>query len=242
MIKTAALILIHGRKKHMKRKKAFVIIAILIATTMLSGCIQMVAKVTIHEDMSADIDFKIGIAVEYYGLMEDADMEDMGEPGFTSQPYEEDGFKGIEMKGSIDDITKKNDALEVISDEPFITVKEENGRRVIRLDIPADNISESFAEETGSSIEALAELAEPDMRIVVTFPYDVVEHNATDISGRTLTWNLLEITDENLYAVSEEKAAGAGNALIRGLILALVALAIIAVTILILSKRKSAPK
>lgn len=220
------------------KKKMILLVMVLIATIVMAGCMQMVVDINIHEDMSADISTRVGIATEYYDMVggDEAfgEMDNMEADGFKSQPYEADGFKGIEISGSVSDITKPNEALSTVSSDTFITVEEKNGKTYVTMDLPMSDLNESFEGGTGGSLEEFAQYGNPDMRIVVTFPYDVTEHNASSVSGKTLTWNLLEVKDGSLHAVVEVPKKG--GSLVKGLILAVVVLAIIAITIIVLSK------
>jgi len=232
----------------MKRKKITIIALLLAMMFMLCGCIQMVLELELKEDMSAEFDMKVGMLNEYSELMEEmkadmwADYDEMSKLGYTLATYEKDGYTGVEITGNIKDITKENNIAENFFNDSqivFISYKEEDGKKLVALDLPVESFSGVAESEIGMPIEDISGYAKSDIRLIVTFPFDVVEHNATDVSGRTLTWDLSKMTDDNMYAVAEGRddgvAAGVGSKLVRGLLLGLGALAIAGIVILILS-------
>ena len=226
----------------MKRKKITIIALVLAMMFMLSGCIQMVLELDLKEDMSAEFDMKLGILKEYSEMMEDmwADYDEISKLGYTVAPYEKDGYTGMEVTGKVRDITKKNDVSEYFLNEGkeiFIAYKEDGGKKLVTLNLPVNSFyGDTESEEAGMSLEELNSYAKADIRLVVTFPFDVVEHNATDVSGRTLTWDISEMTDSNMYAVAEGVATSVGSKILKGVLLGLGAIAIAGIVILILSK------
>ncbi|MBO4234870.1 MAG: hypothetical protein J5928_00295 [Firmicutes bacterium] len=221
------------------RSKKIIIIALVIAMMItMSGCIQMVLELDIKEDMSANFDMKVGILKEYSDMMEDMwkDYEGVEKLGYTVAPYEDDDYTGMEVTGKVKDITKQNDISDnFLSDSQavFISYKEEGGKKIVTLDLPVNSF---YGGSEDMSLEEMNEYAKTDIRLVVTFPYDVVEHNATSASGRTLTWDISKMTDDNMHAVAEGKAASVGSKLIKGLLLGVGALAIAGIVVLVLTK------
>ena len=190
----------------MKIKKMIAVIMTLLMTVLLSGCVQMVFDINIHEDMSADIQMKVGIAEGFYDMAggdEALNMDEAIADGYTVESYNDSGYIGKVVKGKIDDVTKENEVLGELSSGSFITIEESGSKKIIKMSIPSDAITGSLEEEAGISTEDFSLYGKPDMRIIVTFPYEVKEHNASSVDGNTLTWNILEVTDSEMYAVCE---------------------------------------
>ena len=193
----------------MKARRFLILIPILILAFVLSGCIQTVVSLDIKEDLSADVDIKVGIDEDYYDMVggDSAFSEvNLGESeGFIVSSYSADGFKGMEAKGSVSDLTSGSDALGDMMGNDFIRVGQtSDGKKTIELNVPANSFADGISGTSGYSMEDLSSYGKMDLRLIVTLPYEVKETNATSRSGNTLTWDLLTFEGTEMTAYAEQ--------------------------------------
>lgn len=190
----------------MKAKRILLLTAALMLALFLSGCMQTVVSLDIKEDMSADVSIKMGIDEAYYNMAGGDSVfsnVNKGEAeGFTVSPYSEDGYKGYESKGTVKDITAgQSSILENLFGPDFIRIETaEDGSRTLDFRAPVSGIENQMAMQSGYSMSELLSSGNPDMRVIITFPFDVEESNATGVSGNTLTWDLFKFEETDMYA------------------------------------------
>jgi len=191
----------------MKARKILILVPALLLALLLSGCLQTVVNLDIKEDLSADLDVKTGIDEDYYDMVggESAfsNVDTGEEEGFTVTPYSADGYKGMETKGTIQDITKGNTMLDNMFGKNFLTVKEEDGKQIMVFKAPISGVQSQISGQSGYSISDLESFGKLDMRIIIKFPYTVTDSNATSVSGNTLTWDLVDFDETEMYAYVE---------------------------------------
>ncbi len=220
----------------MKAKRFLILIPALIMAMLLSGCIQMVTSLDIKSDMSADIDIRMGILEDFYDQVggESAFPETDPPEGFTVTPYTADGYKGFETKGTVDNILAEDSAAGISLGYGFLETGEEGGKKYIKFDMPASNMSGAVSGQTGMSVYELGEYGRTDIRMIVTLPYEIKESNATSVSGRTLTWDLSSFEGDRMYAYAVE----GGFAFPIWLIIVIIAAAAAVVIVLLLLQKK----
>lgn len=240
--------------KYSRIKKWMVIFLSLFAAICLSGCMQVVLKVDIHQDGGGTLETMIGIQEQYYDMATETDGSDpfqqvidsaKNEEGITASEYRENGYRGVRIKQNVQNLmtlSQMGSATEDLTENLAFSITEENGKQVYSISGKAD--IQSALDDQGISKSQLLAMGDSfDMRFVVTFPYPVTEHNGTEISGdgRTVTWDLVAFEEETLHATAVEDGSGFGSILLI-VLLVMIILLIGVVLWNILRKKKKQPK
>ncbi|QHT48462.1 DUF3153 domain-containing protein [Bacillus sp. SB49] len=191
----------------MKRK--WWIAPALVLILILSGCVQGNVGVKINKDGSGETSFRIGVdenasgrfADRTDGLVETAKAE-LTQRGYEVSDYTSGGYTGFEASKSFEDIQEMDvlPASGVVSDGA--------------QDIPVDTtVEEGFFTRTyaivadvdlGESVSIPGAARFIGDRIDLTFTLDLPvkpkSHNADDVDGNVLTWNL-DALEENRIMV-----------------------------------------
>lgn len=170
----------------------------------LTGCMKLDMDLTVSSDDKVDGTMIVGLArslADVSGMSEeemreelerDLELNDLPE-GATAEPYQDDNFIGVRVQ--LEDVAL--DDLNEDSSGDDLRILHEDGKYTV------SGAFDLSAEELGDA--PLKELAEDDaeMRIRITLPGEVIEHNG-ELSGRTVTWHP-EFGERNeILAVAEE--------------------------------------
>lgn len=228
-------------------RKALVLVLVLALALVLTGCMQFNVDIKVNSDKSASIDVKEGILSSYYDMVvtDDSnpfsDLQDAADKyGFTVGNYSNSDYKGVELKGTIADVTNPNGAMgEFLAEDNVFKTETVDGKEVITFSCPVSGVTDGITGSANASLESLEEYGKLDLKITVTMPYAVTESNATEVKGNTCTWDLLKFTGSSMTASCKEGKSGGGVGI--GLIIGIVAaIAVVAVVIVVLLKKKPA--
>ena len=229
----------------MKRKLSLLVLLCALVF-VLTGCMQTVFKISVHEDMSGTVEMQLGILEEFSSYLEGeddpfADLRSQAESqGFTASNYTQDGYTGVIVTAEVDNVTTSSGTMEMFSSDFSLTEETDaDGKKVIILQGNLGDLTGSLEDEAGMSIDSIAEAGKIDMRFILELPYPAVETNATSQSddGKTLTWDLLQVK-EDMYARAVETQ---GTSPLLWIIIGVVAAAII-IAIIIIAVRSSKKK
>ncbi len=211
----------------MSLKRVGVIAATAALVLSLSGCIRFITDITLHEDNTVSGEMVIAVQQglgEQMGMSDEelasslnADNGTDGMVNATVAPYTEDGYIGTRV---------------TFSDEPvdnFTGVDGTITREGDTFVFKGSEVDQSEAPPAGSG--AIATMS-------ITFPGKVTDHNG-ELSGNTVTWDLLTIT-EAPYATGSAIGGGAGSTSPFVIIAGVVLLALIIVGVVLLRRRGGA--
>lgn len=172
----------------MPRRPAAVALVALV-TLGLAGCVRVDLATTLHPDdtLSGTLTFAVsekfakrsGLSAE--ALVDSLELPALAAdaPGTTSESFTEDGFAGRR-------VTIENGALDTFGgDGASVQIARDGDEFVVTGSIDVSEESAGAAAGDGADDVDLDDL---DVRVAVTFPGPVGEHNG-DLSGRTVTWH-----------------------------------------------------
>ncbi len=180
-----------------KKNMGLLLLIIIAAPLMLTGCLKFDIHLTINKNGTADVDI-ILLAVETLVTL-DKDLERdlftgkkerLAELGFAITDYTEKnliGFKATKRLQSVEEFSTLGLAGDIGLEgrDPFSVMK---GVLTSTYNLDADiDLRPLFAEHSD-----MFTLFSPDLRFSVTLPAKPLSHNATSVTvdGRTLTWDL----------------------------------------------------
>jgi hypothetical protein len=223
----------------MNRTGVLHVLGVAALATALAGCLKVDMSLEINDDDSIDGHVIMAFGDELAQLtgqdpetlaqqFEDDVMEDAPE-GVTQEPYEDDEFQGTRLV--LDGVALEE--FDVGEDETFSIVHEGNEYRVNGvLDMTG---AEEFGDLSGEEQELIDRFADSmDVRVAITFPGDVIEHNG-ELEGRTVTWTPEFGETLDVQARAEDSAGSSFPWWIVGVGAALVAVA--AMVLLALRRR-----
>jgi len=218
------------------------VLGIAALATALAGCLKVDMSLEINDDDSIDGHVIMAFSDEVAELtgqdpetlaqqFEDEVMDDAPE-GVTQEPYEDDEFQGTRLV--LDGVAL--DEFDVSDDETLSIVHEGDEYRVNGvLDMTG---AEAFGDLSGEEQELIGRFADSmDVRVAITFPGDVIEHNG-ELEGRTVTWTPEFGETLDVQARAEDTAGSSFPWWIVGVGAALVAVA--AMVLLALRRRPDA--
>ncbi len=222
-----------------QRKSILIVLAMLILSALLTGCVRMSVDVTIKKNGKADLAMTVAMQEEVLEMSADADsvFEDMDElegEGWSVKEYREDDYVGF--------TATRNDAELSDADisDMFAGVDTSDGwlrkeGSMYIMDLPMDTSEDEEIMDYGSEIKAQGGY----MVFRVTFPTKPVNHNATSVSadGKTLEWDLL--SGQPIGSIHAEFKAGGPNIAVIILAAAIVIALIALVLVLVLHRRNS---
>jgi hypothetical protein len=224
----------------MNRKGVLRVLGVAALATALAGCLKVDVSLEINDDESIDGHVIMAVSDELAQLtgqdpetlaqqFEDDVMEDAPE-GVTQESYEDDEFQGTRLV--LDGV-----ALEEFdfSDDETLSIVHEGDEYQVNgmLDMTgADELGDLSGEEQ-ELIEGFADSM--DVRVAITFPGDVIEHNG-ELEGRTVTWTPEFGETLDIQARAEDSAGSSFPWWIVGVVAALVA---VAVLVLLALRRRS---
>jgi hypothetical protein len=174
--------------------KLRLVIALLLSTILLTGCIKMDLALEINSDktVSGTLIYAISDALSELGTTSEdtdptADLFDTSAEGVTVSEYKEDGYTGTKItldRVPISAFNKQggeSGGFQIIRDENLITLKGE-------LDLSSGDTDDSDISEWGDAL-AKSLFATADLNISVKFPVKVLSTTGTiSEDGRTVSW------------------------------------------------------
>jgi len=211
-------------------------VALVLLALALSSCtLRFDMGLVVNEDESGTFSAFIGMDEELRSLIEsggegsftDEMMTDVPD-GFTVEEYSDGGYDGVRIVAdftSIDDLNAKLAAANSDNDGSGpdmvnnIVLTHEGDE--FRFSVDTSDMSSSLSDQMGSAggedmmmdSSMMADLF--DIRFRLTLPGSITEHNADQVDGSTLTWEIgLDDTRTSLEAVST--TSGSSSALLIG--------------------------
>lgn len=226
-----------------KRKLCAVFAALGLMVSVMSGCVRMAVGLDIREDGSADISYEAGVSNELYEMLarggEENPFDDIKqqaqEYGYTLQEYDKDGYKGVILRRSVDDLEQAS-----LSD-PYIegiSFKKEKGvlKYIMRLSGDIGSV-QSLKQNIG---DEQADLSQFDIKLTVTAPYPITSSNAQQVSedGRTATWDLMTAETIDMVCEGDVRLLGLPVTAALCIVSGLAVLAVVIVAVGAARKRK----
>lgn len=204
--------------KNFKKYSMFVLLVMV--SLLLTGCVKVNYSMSINKDKSMNLVIISAFdksLTDSTASMENSDFSSLEDQGFYIEDYEEDNMKGYKFSKSFDNIDDISDEGEVISNLQFNN-KDNNAIFQVKKGFlkntytakfessSSDNSEDSTNDDLfdGDISEELGDLSEAgisgmDLKFVVNVPYKALSSNATETSngGKTLTWDMLKLTDGN---------------------------------------------
>lgn len=229
-------------------------IPLLLVFALLAAACQMRldASVTINSDESGTF------AIE---MSADEEFRDLGDEGFdltegtedlpdnwSVEPFVDGDFEGVRVVTSFSDLDDLNSKLQLLRDSADnslptdmfggMTVTHEGSMFSFRTEITglADGLAPSDDDSGFDGIDPSAFFDSLfQIRLVVTLPGEVIEHNADVISGSTMTWNI-SLDDEGTEFFATSSVSGDG---LNPLVIVIIALVLAGAVFWFLSRREN---
>lgn len=209
-------------------KKYFKLLTILILMLFVTGCVKFNYSISINKDKSMDLEIILASDKKFIEDKNDLnfsniDFDKLSENGYLVFAYNEDIYEGSRIVKSfknIDDISNTNDNGLVINlknvlngiDNTLFYVKKGffKNTYIGRFKITGSDEYSDILNSNSNSIDddgmneledTMSELLKSlDFKFVINVPYKTLSNNATSISEnqKTLTWDLLQVKDENI--------------------------------------------
>lgn len=218
----------------MTKTKRLTIVAVAAAVALgLSGCVKVITNIAVHDDNTVSGEMVFAMSKEFTEGLTDEDIfsqvggdDTSGMTNARSEPYDDGTFKGSKV---------------IFEDEPIDTVGID-GAIVRDGDVFRFQGTDPASEDTSMLTEDAV------VTMSITFPGAVTDTNG-NVSGTTVTWNLLEMT-EAPFAVAGATgsgddagvaSAGGGGGIPTWVWLALGAVVVVAVVYFLSKRGKAAP-
>lgn len=214
------------------KRLAQAVVLTLVAVVALSGCIRYNVDMTLSQDNTASgtiviavqkgVGQQMGVATDQDALTQLFGESPFG-PNFTPKDYKDGDWVGKSYTFDAVAITDLADLASIFA---------------VTRDGDVFTVDGAGAPVTDDEKKQLPPGAESSLSI--TFPGDVIESNGT-ISGKTVTWNLFDMTDP-VHATAKATSNGSGSSIPAWILLtgiaALVILVTGAVVIVVLMRRR----
>lgn len=183
------------------KKTVSLIIVLLLALVVLSGCVKVDYSTTINKDGSGEISFIYSMnktviqnsekntVSATYDIREKAELA-----GYTVEEYEDEETAGLKATKEVEDITEKSYIQEIFGE--YIKNDEESKIKITK-NITGKTYSQNVELDTTSILKELG----GKIKYTINLPTKVKKTNANNISnnGKTLTWDLDIGTAETIY-------------------------------------------
>ena len=213
------------------RRRRFLPLALLLSlVALLTGCGRIYTDVTLHSNDTMDIVMVVAISdqvAEQMGMtpeemISSSSDDDPPLEGGTEEPYSQDGYTGKQWTIEGQPISDKTDGQQ-------FTVVREGDEFVVTGTL--DNSTIDMDEVTGMG-------GSFDIRLSVTFPGEVTDHNGT-LEGNTVTWTPADDGDTIFDLYARGNAGGGGLGIWLWVIIGVAVLAVIGVIVgVLVSKSK----
>jgi hypothetical protein len=226
------------------RKRVAAVALLVLIAALLSGCIQMVMGVEIHEDGTGAVRMQTGVLesmIEEAGDQMDLEgsAEDAREQGYTVSPYSSDGYSGYVYEKSFSDVESMNRDDVMMGMKMQMETGDEGGKKVIVWNVES-NMADQMEDGSGLSVDALKQMSNMDLRFMVTLPYPITETNAHSLSndGRTATWDLLDAAEMGTFTARAVEGSAGLSLWVIILIVVAVVIAVVVVLIVVFSTKR----
>ncbi|MBS3902091.1 MAG: DUF3153 domain-containing protein [Dethiobacter sp.] len=239
----------------MRRVVCFLVIAIL--AIFLTGCAEGIFHITINNDGSADIKYRVGVQNMVLGLLGGGENNPIDEirqsavsEGFSVTNYRENNMTGIiatKHVATLNDLTDFGQfqiaSVSFAEDEAggsmAFTVDKGFFQNIYSLNTNIDlSDMRAMPDEDPFGLSS-AVLGQIDLRFIMTLPFKPESHNAPTIrdDGRTMEWQLVPGSDNAL-----DMKAKVPNVINIAITVVVGLIIFLAVIVLLMKKRRSSLK
>lgn len=234
------------------RRLLILVAALALLTTACK--VELNAEFTINADKSGSVKVEFGVDDELLAMAGSDDPQDLfsemdidlGDvPGATTTTERRGEFTFYIVEVPVDDITQAEGlgtqaGLEGLGEEFQITFTEDRVTIDGAMSL-GDAMSGAGAEDLGGiTPEMLAQFVEINLR--VNMPGSIVESNADEVNGSTLTWNVDFTAEElDIHAVSDPTGSSGGFPLWAWLLIGAGGLLVLALLFTMIGRSRRAP-
>ncbi len=202
------------------------------------------ASLTINEDQTGTFGFEASLDEELRDLLAQQGQEvdlaaQLGDlpAGWTTESFVEGDFEGVrasrtfdsfgDLQRSLDDLAGSDFAGQVNVTDFLVDLKLARDGDRFEFAVTIGDVSGSFAGAlAGGGLEGIdvAGLFDTilNLKLIVTLPGEVVEHNGDGLDGSTVSWTLdLDTSGQTLMASSEVAGSGQSFAVVGGMVAAI---------------------
>ena len=179
------------------KKTIGLIVTLLIALLILTGCVNVNYEVKVNKDGSGEISYLYGFSKETLKSLQ-VSAEDMvkemkeqaEENNYTTEYYEDDEMAGFKASKHLNDLSKEFSLKEAFGEEYVKEDENSNNGIIIKNNFLKTKISQN-AEIDLTEMKDVASMVK--MKYTVKLPVESNYNNATESSknGKELTWNLV---------------------------------------------------
>ena len=219
-------------------KKIYLTLLCILFVLGLSGCMRFETEFDVDSSGKADISMvyaMMSTGEDMSGADLTEGMDEMKEAGWEVEEYNEDGYVGFKCVKKGVDLSEAGAAMQgaegtVELQEGGLVVTKDGDNYTIDWDVMGDSSSAEMAQYKDYFAQYGGYL-----RVVFKLPNGAKNHNATtaENGGKTLTWDLLEMSDQNIHLEFSLSIIGT---IIKWVIIGLVAIALIIAIIIIIKK------
>ena len=217
-------------------KKKVLAILVVLMMFVLAGCIKSTTSLTVNTDGSGSVKMIIAMLKEYaeQGGLEQAFgsmTEEYQNDGYTVADYSDGKYTGYQFTKDFTNI--KDVSTNNLSGLNNITISDTEPR-VLTINSTLDTTSQM--ESQGYDLSQLQSMGDLEMTFELTLPNAPTTHNATEVNGNTLKWDLLQT--QTIQVEATLTGGGSTSWLLIGGIIGGVLLVAIVVLVIVLSSRK----
>jgi hypothetical protein len=198
----------------MKKIKNLLVICFM--TFLLTGCVKYNATMDIKKDKSMDFSIIYAFNSQLFGdqeILDDDEIKDLEENGFSVTEYNENNMKGFTIAKSIkniDTVSSKEDTeyslSGILEDNESYIFKVEKGllknKYIAKFNFDAsdsdlstdedDEYTDESDDDYDSDYDYSSLMTNLDLSFNVTLPYSAISNNAstTNDDNKSLSWNL----------------------------------------------------
>lgn len=180
----------------MKKRLICFFTMLVICLCTLTGCIRYQAEVEIMPNGCLNVTMEYSTMKELYDQIGDyMDMQPYKDAGFSVLPYDDGDYKGYRMEKLNYDPASANLPEDSI-DKQFAFKKKDDG--CYRVAIP---VSALYGNRSASDFASMREVVKSQngyMKLTVKLPCEPEYSNATYQNGNEMTWDLLQLTGDEL--------------------------------------------
>ena len=195
-------------------KKLIKAIVLIFVFIMLTGCVTSTTKMTITKDKKMTVSvYMLTDDKKNIDVSKELDVVSITNNGFTVDKVSQDGYSGLKISKSYENIDDKSSLQDVkitisdilrdgFDDSKYFKVQKSFFINTYTADFKYKLASEIYNyankhEEIDTS-KLHTYLDETKFKFVVELPYGQIQSNAGSVEGNTLTWNLNSSEDNNI--------------------------------------------
>jgi len=222
----------------MKKKVVLVFAVVILMVVFLTGCIRTELGIFLNSDGSGSVGASVLIKKEFYEMIKEDNDPFEGKITFTEKIDGEDyvGFRETKVYDRAADLTAALLSFKFWdedSDAIFKTVeiRKEGSDLIFRAELNTPESEADDDEDEGEAFFSLGDYNPNDMfklHIIVAMPGEVKSHSRGTLEGRTVIWDVQDLTDSNVIEIVSDNGA------VKNTTIALIILFVLIVALVIL--------